>query len=88
MKLVNPEIVEMEGEQVVIEGCLSFPDIWGKVKRPERVKVRALNENGEEITIESEEELLTKCLCHEIDHLNGEVFVDKAIGFVKIEDEA
>lgn len=87
IKLVNPEIIEQEGEQVVIEGCLSFPEVWGEVKRPIRVVVRALNENGEEVTIESDEELLTKCLCHEIDHLNGQVFVDKAIGFVKIDDE-
>ena len=86
LKLVNPEIVEAEGEREVVEGCLSFPDVWGKVKRPERVVVRALNENGEEITIESDDELLSKCLCHEIDHLNGEVFVDKAIGFIKMDE--
>lgn len=85
LKLVNPEIVEAEGEQVVLEGCLSFPDVWGKVKRPTRVVVRALDENGETIYIESDEEMLTKCLCHEIDHLNGEVFVDKAIAFVDID---
>lgn len=88
LKLVNPEIIEADGEQLVIEGCLSFPDVWGEVKRPKRVVVQALNENGETIQIESCEELLTKCLCHEIDHLNGEVFVDKVTRFVKIEDEA
>ena len=88
LKLVNPKIIEADGEQLVIEGCLSFPDVWGEVKRPKRVVVQALNENGETIQIESSEELLTKCLCHEIDHLNGEVFVDKVTRFVKIEDEA
>ena len=82
-KLVNPEIVEAWGEQEVIEGCLSFPGVIGKVVRPQRVVVKALNEYGEPITIESDEELLTKCLCHEIDHLNGQVFVDKATAFYK-----
>ncbi|MBC5647523.1 peptide deformylase [Christensenella tenuis] len=82
IKLVNPEFVLREGEQIVEEGCLSFPDVWGKLKRPERVIVRALDENGEEITVEGTG-LLAKCLCHELDHLDGIVFKDKLIEFTE-----
>lgn len=83
IKLVNPEIIKEEGEQVVVEGCLSFPDVWGKLKRPKKVTVQALNENGEKITIKGSG-LMAKCLCHEIDHLNGIVFTDKIIERVKL----
>lgn len=83
LKLVNPQIVESEGEQLVIEGCLSYPGIWGKVLRPKRVLVEALNENGENITVEAFNEL-AKCLCHETDHLDGILFTDKVIEYVKI----
>lgn len=76
IKLINPEFVSQEGEQVVEEGCLSFPDVWGKVKRPERVVVRALDENGNEVTIEGTGPM-AKCLCHELDHLDGIVFTEK-----------
>ncbi|HEX9062151.1 MAG TPA: peptide deformylase [Clostridia bacterium] len=82
MNLVNPEIVETYGTQDVIEGCLSIPDKWGKLERPEKVIVKALNERGEEITITGEGPL-TKCLCHEIDHLDGILFIDKVKEFVK-----
>ncbi|WP_066686490.1 peptide deformylase [Christensenella intestinihominis] len=82
IKLVNPEFVLQEGEQVVEEGCLSFPDVWGKVKRPEHVVVRALDENGKEVTVEGSG-LLAKCLCHELDHLDGVVFKDKIIEFTE-----
>lgn len=77
IKLVNPKIIYSEGEQFELEGCLSFPGIWGRVHRPEKVIVNALNENGDEITIQGEG-FMAKCLCHEIDHLNGIVFVDVA----------
>lgn len=83
LKLVNPQIVESEGEQLVIEGCLSYPGIWGKVLRPQRVLVKALDENGEAITIEAFDEL-AKCLCHETDHLDGILFTDKVIEYVEI----
>ena len=76
IKLVNPVFVLQEGEQVVEEGCLSFPDVWGRVKRPERVVVRALDENGNEVTIEGTGPM-AKCLCHELDHLDGIVFTEK-----------
>lgn len=83
LKLVNPRIVESEGKQIVIEGCLSYPGIWGKVLRPSRVLVEALNENGENTTIEAFGEL-AKCLCHETDHLDGILFTDKVIEYIKI----
>ena len=76
--LINPEIVDMQELQVAEEGCLSIPGIQKNVERPEKVKVRALNENGEEIIIDGEG-LLARALCHEIDHLNGVLFVDKAL---------
>lgn len=81
-KLVNPEIVEESGEQKCIEGCLSFPNRYGKTIRPEKVTVKALNENGEEITIEGEGDM-AKCFCHEIDHLDGIVFVDKVVEWLR-----
>jgi len=76
--LINPEIVDMQELQVAEEGCLSIPGIQKNVERPEKVKVRALNENGEEIIIDGEG-LLARALCHEIDHLDGVLFVDKAL---------
>lgn len=77
LKLINPEIISAEGSQFEPEACLSFPGLWGKVRRPQKVTVRALNEKGEEIIIEGTD-FMAKCLCHEIDHLDGLVFIDKA----------
>ncbi|MGN0480752.1 MAG: peptide deformylase [Lachnospiraceae bacterium] len=76
MVLINPVILETSGEQVGAEGCLSVPGKQGIVKRPNYAKVKCLNENMEEVIIEGEE-LLARCLCHEIDHLDGIVYVDK-----------
>jgi len=76
--LINPEIIKTKGIQTVDEGCLSFPNKFAKIERPKEVKVKALNEKGKEITIHGEG-LLAQALCHEIDHLNGEVFIDKII---------
>lgn len=76
LKLVNPRIVKTKGEQEVEEGCLSFPNQFAKVIRPLEVTVKALNENGEPVTIKGKE-LLAQCLCHELDHLDGVLFVDK-----------
>ena len=73
--LINPEIVESEGSARAEEGCLSIPDIYGDVTRPERVKVRAMNEAGETYEIDAGE-LLARCLQHEIDHLHGKLFID------------
>lgn len=78
IELVNPEIVSREGEVTVIEGCLSVPGRAGRVVRPEKVKVRAQNRDGEPFEIEGEE-MLAVCLCHEIDHLDGILYVDKMI---------
>lgn len=75
LKLVNPKIVKTKGEQLVDEGCLSFPNQFAKVKRPMDVVVEALNEKGQKIKIEATE-LLAQALAHEIDHLNGVLFVD------------
>jgi len=76
--LINPEIISSSGKQLVDEGCLSFPNKFGKIERPEKVKVRALNEDGKKIEIKATG-LLAQAICHEIDHLNGEVFIDKII---------
>ncbi len=82
INLINPEIVETKGIQEVTEGCLSIPGKWGKLERPTEVKVKALNEDGEEIIITGEGEL-AKCLCHEIDHLDGILFIDKVTEFIE-----
>lgn len=73
--LINPEIIESEGQQVCEEGCLSVPGIYDKVERAERVVVRYLDLDGKLRTIEADG-LLSVCLQHEIDHLDGKVFVD------------
>ncbi|MFC4805104.1 peptide deformylase [Filifactor villosus] len=75
--LINPEIVEAEGTQCGQEGCLSIPDVYMDVTRPNRVVVKALDRDMNEITIEGTE-LLARALCHEIDHLNGVLFKDIA----------
>ena len=74
--LINPKILKEKGEQEVEEGCLSFPNKFGMVIRPKEVEVKALNLEGKEIRIIGKD-LLAQALCHEIDHLNGEVFIDK-----------
>jgi peptide deformylase len=78
IRLINPEIISEEGSQIDLEGCLSIPGEQGEVERPNKVKVKALNEKGEEIIVEGEG-LLARALCHEIDHLDGVLFVDKTI---------
>ncbi|MDF2842221.1 MAG: hypothetical protein K0R00_647 [Herbinix sp.] len=77
--LINPEILETEGEQTGDEGCLSIPGKVGTVCRPNYVKVKALNERFEEIIVEGVE-LKARALCHEIDHLNGILYPEVAIG--------
>ncbi|MGE5631828.1 MAG: peptide deformylase [Caulobacteraceae bacterium] len=78
INLINPEIIETQGSQIVEEGCLSIPRKWGKIERPEKVTVKALNENGEEIRLTGEKKLAS-ALCHEIEHLDGILYIDKAI---------
>jgi peptide deformylase len=87
--LINPVILETSGEQTGSEGCLSVPGKYGIVTRPNYAKVKALNENMEEYIIEGTE-LLARCLCHEIDHLDGVMYVDKIEGKlmdVEVEEE-
>ncbi len=78
MELINPEIIDKQGEAIHSEGCLSVPGIVGIVKRAEKVVVKALNRSGEEITMEGTG-LLARAFQHEIDHLDGILFIDKAI---------
>ena len=85
--LINPEILETSGEQTGQEGCLSVPGKVGFVTRPNYAKVKALDENMDEIIVEGTE-LLARCLCHEIDHLNGIMYVDKAEGPLMDTEEA
>lgn len=75
--LINPQIIAFDGEQTGEEGCLSVPGKYGVVTRPSYVKVRALNEDMEEIEIEGEG-LLARAFCHEIDHLEGKMYVELA----------
>lgn len=77
--LINPEIIETEGEQIGDEGCLSIPGKVGTVCRPNYVKVKAFDRNMEEYTLEGTE-LLARAICHEIDHLNGKLYVDMVVG--------
>ena len=79
MVLINPEIIETSGEQTGSEGCLSVPGKAGEVTRPNYVKVRALNEEMEEVVYEGTE-LLARAFCHEIDHLDGHLYVEKVEG--------
>ncbi|MBO5398412.1 MAG: peptide deformylase [Clostridia bacterium] len=74
--LINPKIISQKGEQIVDEGCLSFPNQFAKVRRAKEVVVEALNLDGKKVKIKGKD-LLAQALQHEIDHLNGEVFVNK-----------
>lgn len=78
IELINPEIISAEGSQIGPEGCLSVPERRGRVDRPVKVTVRAQDRKGREIEVEGEG-LLARALCHEIDHLDGIVYVDKMI---------
>ena len=75
IELINPKIVAFAGEQEEQEGCLSIPGRWGITKRPEHVTVRALDRHGEPFEITGSG-LLARALCHEIDHLDGKLFLD------------
>ena len=77
IELINPCIIAFSGEQDGQEGCLSVPGQWGMVKRPMHVTVRAMNRKGEEVEITGHE-LLARCFCHELDHLDGTLYIDKA----------
>ncbi len=83
--IINPVICEKSGEAKEVEGCLSVPGKWGIVARPQKVKVKALDIDGKEFTVNADG-LLAKALCHEIDHLDGIMFVDKVEEYVDMED--
>ncbi len=77
LELVNPEIIDTAGEQEGLEGCLSLPGIWGVVKRPMTVTVRAMDRNGNVFT-DTASGLIGRCFVHECEHLDGVLFVDRA----------
>lgn len=85
IELINPCIMKSEGAQNGFEGCLSVPGIFGEVERPNFVAVEALNTKGEKVVIEGTE-MLARVLCHEIDHLNGIIFKDKALRLMTEEE--
>ena len=75
LTLINPKILEFDGEAETLEGCLSIPEVYEKIKRPESVRVSAIDRNGEPFEMEADG-LLACCIQHEIDHLDGKLFVD------------
>ena len=77
IELINPEIISRSGKNEGLEGCLSLPGQWGIVTRPMKVRVRALNRYGETVEYEGED-LLARCFCHELDHLDGKLYSDVA----------
>ncbi len=79
IELINPVIIAQEGEQFGQEGCLSVPHKWGNARRPMKVTVRALNRHGEEVEYTGEG-LLARAFCHELDHLEGKLFIDVVEG--------
>ena len=86
IKLINPEIIEEKGIQECVEGCLSIPNKYGNTLRPKKVTIKALDENGKEITLIGRGEM-AKCFCHEIDHLNGILFSDKVTKWLRLKDK-
>ena len=77
IELVNPEIIAQSGEQTGLEGCLSVPGKWGIVTRPNYVRVRAQDRDGNWFEVEGED-MTARCFCHETDHLDGVLYIDKA----------
>ena len=84
-ELINPKIIARAGEQEGAEGCLSVPGRYGLVKRPQHVTVRATNRHGEEYEVTAHD-FLARAFCHEIDHLDGQLYIDKVIRMLD-EDE-
>ena len=85
LELINPEMLETDGEQVGPEGCLSVPGKYGLVKRPNWAKVRAQDRNGDWYEAEGEE-LIARCFCHELDHLDGIVYTQVMERFLTEEE--
>jgi peptide deformylase len=85
IEMINPEIVDSEGEQTGPEGCLSFPNLYGEVTRPFKVKIKAQNRKGKFYTFQAEE-FLARAIQHEIDHLNGVLFTSKVSRYLTDEE--
>ena len=85
IEMVNPEIIETDGEQTGYEGCLSLPDLYGIVTRPEYVKVRAFDRFGNEFTVDGHG-LTARAFCHETDHLEGKIFSELTDKLLSSED--
>lgn len=81
IELINPEIIEQSGEQIGSEGCLSVPGVWGEVTRPNVVTVKAQDRNGKWFKLKGEE-LLARAICHETEHLDGKLFLDRVTKFL------
>ena len=86
IELINPEVMSTTGTQREPEGCLSFPGKYGEVVRPQKVKVKAQDRKGKWFKVDGEG-LLARALCHEIDHLNGEMFIDKVLKWTDNEEK-
>ena len=87
LELINPEILEQSGEQDGLEGCLSVPDTYGKVVRPNYVKIKAQDRYGDWHEYEGEE-LVARCFCHELEHLDGHIYTEKAYHMLTEEEYA
>lgn len=85
IELVNPELVWQEGEQDGLEGCLSVPGLWGYVRRPMRARVRAQDRNGNWFEAEGEG-IVARCFCHELEHLDGHLFVEHTDKLYTVEE--
>ncbi len=86
LKMINPRCLEWEGEENAVEGCLSIPGVYGEVPRASRVLVEALGPDGKELRLEAEG-FLARILQHEIDHLDGVLFLDRAVRLVDPDEE-
>jgi len=84
IEVINGKVTYTEGEKEEVEGCLSIPDVYGKVIRPEKVTVHYQDRNGENKVIEATE-LLAVALCHELDHFDGVLFIDKVIEYINFD---
>ncbi len=82
LELINPKIISEEGTQTGTEGCLSVPGVWGEVERPNKVVAQAYDRNGKKFTVTGEG-LMARAICHEVEHLDGKLFLDRVIKFVE-----
>lgn len=86
MVLINPEIVECDGAEVGLEGCLSVPGKHGKVERPQKIQVKAMDADGKNLEFEAED-FVARIICHEVDHTNGILYTDKIYENQLFDDE-